>query len=173
MLIYLGPPSPAASSDLPENGPGRPIVLVLVLLRMGFTWLLRVTTKTVVSYTAFSPLPAGHFIQMPGGRYISVALAWESPPPDVIRHPALRSPDFPQLRPFGIGLRPRSWTGARTMQPRSPALLISQKYSHVFIKSQISWKAVRPGRSRRPQIPCRGNCRGPAWGRCRRSSPGI
>ena len=34
-------------------------------------------------------------------RYISVALSLESPPPDVIRHPALRSPDFPHLRPFG------------------------------------------------------------------------
>ena len=33
-------------------------------------------------------------------RFISVALAWESPPPDVIRHPALRSPDFPRLNPF-------------------------------------------------------------------------
>ena len=30
-------------------------------------------------------------------RYISVALAWGSPPPDVIRHPALWSPDFPHL----------------------------------------------------------------------------
>ena len=33
-------------------------------------------------------------------RYISVALSLESPPPDVIRHPALRSPDFPRLNPF-------------------------------------------------------------------------
>ena len=33
-------------------------------------------------------------------RLFSVALAWESPPPDVIRHPALRSPDFPHLRSF-------------------------------------------------------------------------
>ena len=33
-------------------------------------------------------------------RFISVALVWESPPPDVIRHPALRSPDFPRLNPF-------------------------------------------------------------------------
>ena len=30
-------------------------------------------------------------------RYISVALALESPPPDVIWHPALWSPDFPHL----------------------------------------------------------------------------
>ena len=35
-------------------------------------------------------------------RLFSVALAWESPPPDVIRHPALWSPDFPHLQPFGI-----------------------------------------------------------------------
>ena len=54
-----------------------------------------VTIRTVVSYTAFPPLPTQ------GGRFISVALSLESPPPDVIRHPALRSPDFPHLRPFG------------------------------------------------------------------------
>ena len=34
-------------------------------------------------------------------RYISVALSLESPPPDVIWHPALWSPDFPHLTPFG------------------------------------------------------------------------
>ena len=38
-------------------------------------------------------------------RYISVALALESPPPDVIWHPALRCSDFPHAvistRPFG------------------------------------------------------------------------
>ena len=33
-------------------------------------------------------------------RYISVALSLESPPPDVIRHPALWSPDFPRSCPF-------------------------------------------------------------------------
>ena len=35
------------------------------------------------------------------GRYISVALSLRSPSPDVIRHPALWSPDFPQPAPFG------------------------------------------------------------------------
>ena len=40
MIIYLGLPSPTASSDPPENEPGRFIVLYSVLLRMGFTWLL-------------------------------------------------------------------------------------------------------------------------------------
>ena len=65
---------------------------------MGFTLTLDVTTKAVVSYTAISPLP------LKGG-LISVALSLESPPPDVIRHPALRSPDFPRARPFGNSTR--------------------------------------------------------------------
>lgn len=62
---------------------------------MGFTWTIAVTGNAVVSYTAFPPLP------QQVRRFISVALVWESPPPDVIRHPALRSPDFPHLLPFG------------------------------------------------------------------------
>ena len=35
-----------------------------------------------------------------GRRLFSVALSLGSPPPDVIRHPALRSPDFPHTYPF-------------------------------------------------------------------------
>jgi len=50
---------------------------------MGFTCAPAVTSRAVVSYTALPPLPAY------GRRYISVALSLESPPPDVIRHPAL------------------------------------------------------------------------------------
>ncbi len=98
---------PAASSDLPESRPGKPVAFCLVLLRMGFTCAPPVARRAVVSYSAFPPLP--HGIPFPGnrGRYISVALALESPPPDVIRHPALRSPDFPRLQPFGICSRDR------------------------------------------------------------------
>ncbi len=40
MIIYLVLPSPTASSDPPENEPGKLIALCSVLLRMGFTWLL-------------------------------------------------------------------------------------------------------------------------------------
>ena len=54
---------------------------------------ISVTRDAVVSYTAFPPLPVTW-------RYISVALSLELPPPDVIRHPALRSPDFPRLYVF-------------------------------------------------------------------------
>ena len=57
---------------------------------------LPVTSQAVSSYLAFPPLPG-----YSSWRFISVALVWESPPPDVIRHPALWSPDFPHLRPFG------------------------------------------------------------------------
>ena len=57
IIIYLGLPSPAASSDLPESRPGKPVALCLVLLRMGFTYAPSVTRRAVVSYTAFPPLP--------------------------------------------------------------------------------------------------------------------
>ena len=101
IIIYLGLLLPAASSDLPESRPGKPVALCLVLLRMGFTCAPSVTRRAVVSYTAFPPLPGFPRREKPfppkAGRYISIALALESPPPDVIRHPALRSPDFPHL----------------------------------------------------------------------------
>ena len=58
MAIYLGLPSPAASSDLPEDAAGRRTVFCLVLLRMGFTCARPVARAAVVSYTAFPPLPA-------------------------------------------------------------------------------------------------------------------
>ncbi len=85
MIICLGRLLPAASSDLPKaSGPHH--CFCSVLLRMGFTYALSVTRKAVVSYTALPPLPVRITRNR---RYISVALSWESPPPDVIRHPAL------------------------------------------------------------------------------------
>ena len=48
-----------------------------------------VTKSAVRSYRTISPLPAG------AGGILSVALAVGSRLPDVIWHPALRSPDFP------------------------------------------------------------------------------
>ena len=93
VIIYLGLPLPAGSSNLPGSTTGRRIASCLVLLRMGFTFALAVTVEAVSSYLTISPLPAE------AGGIISVALSWESPPPDVIRHPALRSPDFPRGNP--------------------------------------------------------------------------
>ena len=94
MIICLGRPLPDGSSDPPESTTGSRIAFFSVLLRMEFTCARSVTRTAVVSYTAFPPLP------QQVRRFISVALVWESPPPDVIRHPALRSPDFPRLNPF-------------------------------------------------------------------------
>lgn len=103
IIIYLVLLLPAVSSDLPESRPGKPVALCLVLLRMGFTCAPPVARRAVVSYAAFPPLPGlpPKECSFPpkAGRFISVALALESPPPDVIRHPALRSPDFPHLPP--------------------------------------------------------------------------
>ena len=45
-------------------------------------------------------------------RFISVALALESPLPDVIRHPALRSPDFPHLCTVDGFCNPRQFKAA-------------------------------------------------------------
>ena len=92
-IIYLGLLLPAGSSNLP--GTRRAAVSFLFgLASDGVYTAISVTRDAVSSYLTFSPLPENW-------RFFSVALAWESPPPDVIRHPALRSPDFPRLRPFG------------------------------------------------------------------------
>ena len=81
MIIYLGRLLPDASSNLPKAGGPRQS-FVSVLLRMGFTCALPVTSEAVVSYTAIPPLPQKW-------RYISVALSLEFPPPAFNRHPAL------------------------------------------------------------------------------------
>ena len=65
MVIYLELLLPTVSSDPPENRSGKPIVFCLVLLRMGFTCAPLVTSRAVVSYTAFPPLPG-----KPGGLFL-------------------------------------------------------------------------------------------------------
>ena len=82
MIIYLERLLPAVSSDPPENESGKSICSLFGLASDGVYMATVVTNNTVVSYTAFPPLPLAW-------RYISVALSLESPPPDVIRHPAL------------------------------------------------------------------------------------
>ena len=58
MIICLGQPLPAGSSDPPESTTGSRITFFSVLLRMEFTCARSVTTTAVVSYTAFPPLPS-------------------------------------------------------------------------------------------------------------------
>ena len=82
MIIFLVLMLPSGSSDLPYSATGSRIAEFLVLLRVGFTWPQYGTILAVGSYSTFPPLPHKW-------RFISVALALESPLPDVIRHPAL------------------------------------------------------------------------------------
>ncbi len=73
----------------------------LVLLRVGFTLPPNVTAGAVRSYRTFSPLPA----HLADAQAVSSLWHWPSGSlyaaiPDVIRHTALRSPDFPPPRRF-------------------------------------------------------------------------
>jgi len=97
VIIYLKLLSPAVSSDPPKSVTGSHIAFI----RSCFGWGLHgffCYQKNGSLLHCLSTLTR----HICGRRYISVALSLESPPPDVIRHPALRSPDFPHLTPFGI-----------------------------------------------------------------------
>ena len=129
MIICLGGPLPERSSDPPESTTGSRIAFFSVLLRMEFTCARPVTRTAVVSYTAFPPLP------QQVRRFISVALVWESPPPDVIRHPALRSPDFPRLNPF-VCSAAITWPGCATAILARFFSLVKNKISYYSLRSQ-------------------------------------
>ena len=57
IIIYLGLPLPASSSDLPKGTTGRRIAFYAVLLRMGFTWLALLPGQRWSLTHAFPPLP--------------------------------------------------------------------------------------------------------------------
>ena len=88
VTIYLGLSLPAGSCDYQERD-GPPLnAPIPILHRVGFTWR---TSRQA----AGELLPRLSILTAQVRRYISVALSLESPPPDVIRHPALWSSDFP------------------------------------------------------------------------------
>ena len=88
-VIYLRRISLYGSSRPSDYRPDKPIQLTL--LRMGFTW-----HKALPQCRwAFTP-PFHPYLR--SRRFISVALSLESPPPGFLRHPVLRSSDFPHGR---------------------------------------------------------------------------
>ena len=100
MIIYLVLSLPTASSDLPESSPGR-LKRFLFGLASNGVYMCPARYRAGGSLLhCLSTLTTGNRFAISRERFISVALALESPPPDVIRHPALRSPDFPHL-PYG------------------------------------------------------------------------
>ena len=107
VIIYPMELSPVPLSDPPENMTGSHIRFLFGLASDGVYMAFSVTRETVVSYTAFPPLPGKTW------RYLSVALSLESPPPDVIRHPA--KPGLSSPGPF------------RSCQPRLHILLCQKR----------------------------------------------
>ena len=99
MIIYLVLMLPPGSSDLPESTTGSRIAFLFGLASDG------VYICHLCYQRCGELLPRLSTLALKKVWFISVALALESPPPDVIRHPALRSSDFPHLKPFGINRR--------------------------------------------------------------------
>ena len=95
MIIYLDRLSPDGSSDLP--GSRRAALCSLFGLASSGVYMCPLCYQRGGSLLhCLSTLTCAE-----RRRFISVALSLESPPPDVIWHPALWSPDFPLLHPFG------------------------------------------------------------------------
>ena len=89
MTIYLGLQLPVSSSDYGERG-GQPLYAPIPILhRVGFT-------ERTSRHAAGELLPRLSILtRVKRGRFLSVALSLESPPPGITRHLALRCSDFP------------------------------------------------------------------------------
>ena len=91
MIIYLVLQLPASSSDTTRKAPATVIPPLFGLAPDG-VYLAGLLPDRWCALTA----PFHPYLQMQAV-HISVALSLRSPSPDVIRHPALWSSDFPHL----------------------------------------------------------------------------
>ena len=119
---HLCPPH-ATYPELKCDGP--PLRSCLALLHVGDTRPRTFLRAPVRSYRTFSPSPAS---ATPRAISFSVALFPRSPEPDVIRHVALRSADFPQ---------------ARDARLRPPSRPMRQSQSYRFIPSLTSFRIAQ------------------------------
>ena len=113
MAIHLGRRLPAASSDLPDDRPGRTApgalrlapalsAILFGLAPDGVCPAVPVAGNAVSSYLAFSPLLSPSLRRDFSGMF-SVALSVASPRLAVSQHPVLWCPDFPPGRPARAG----------------------------------------------------------------------
>ena len=126
VIIYPMELSPVPLSDPPENMTGSHIRFLFGLASDGVYMAFSVTRETVVSYTAFPPLPEKTW------RYLSVALSLESPPPAVNRHPCPTKPGLSSPGPF------------RSCQPRLHILLCQKRNIRQLIIISQTFSVVHP-----------------------------
>ena len=79
-----------------QEAPGQRILPNAVLLQVGFT-----RKGSCLPLGELLPRHSTLTLHIVQGGIFSVALSLESPPPGITRHPALWSPDFPRVSPFG------------------------------------------------------------------------
>jgi len=92
MIIHLGVPLPTHSSSLPGSSAGHAYCFpIWPCCGWGLPCPRPLPDKAVRSYRTLSPLPC-----INAGRSTLCGTFPRSPPPDVIRHPAQCSPDFPR-----------------------------------------------------------------------------
>ena len=98
---HLSRPGVTAQAQAIAGRDGQPHASHCILHQVGFTSR---TSRQAVGEL----LPRLSILTRRTGRYISVALSLESPPPAVNRHPALRCSDFPHTLRHAIVWSPRT-----------------------------------------------------------------
>jgi len=98
MVIHLGLPLLTGSSSLPGSNASRALCFpIWPCCERGLPCPRLLPAGAVRSYRTVSPLPA---FREKSRRFIFCGTFPGSPPPDVIRRPALCSPDFPRQAVF-------------------------------------------------------------------------